>query len=67
MIGHLEILGISPKEVEASGQHLRGIGFDSDHMCIYADISLMEIIGLTPDNHAKRTNGILKCGNKETN
>ena len=65
MIDHLEILCISPEEVEASGQHLRGIGFDSDHRYIYADISLMELIGLASDNHAERTNRILKCGNKK--
>ena len=54
MIDHLEILGTSPNGVELSGQLPQGIGFDSNHQCMYADISLRYLIGLALENPAKQ-------------
>ena len=53
-IDHIDTYGIPKENVVCAGQIPHGIGFDSDHRCIYADLDIKSILGLMQINMNRR-------------
>ena len=55
VIDQMDTYGIPKENVVCTGQLPHGIGFDSDHRCIYADLDIESILGFNADQHKQRT------------
>ena len=66
VIDHIDTYGIPEENVVSAGQLPHGIGFDSDHRCIYADLDIESILGFSMDQYKPRAGRRLKSANKVT-
>ena len=49
VIDHIDMYRIPKENVLCAGQLPHGIGFESDHWCIYADFDIGSILGFKDD------------------
>ena len=66
VIDYIDTCGIPHENIIRSGQLPHGIGFNSDHQCIYADIDVELTIGLAVEKCKVREQRRLKIKNLVT-
>ena len=65
VIDHILSIGLNVESIERAGQLPHGMGFQSNHRCIYADLNMEKEIGLTPMKTIKWKSRALTAKNKK--
>jgi hypothetical protein len=65
VIDHILSIGLDIESIERAGQLPHGMGFQSNHRCIYADIDMEKEIGLSPMKATKWKPRALSAKNKK--